>query len=119
MERSLDIMRQRVNAFGVSETELQRTGRDQIEVNLPGVSDAERAARQVGSTAQLFFYDWEANVLDADCRTNPEQKEAPRATRERPGVRVAQGRARRPAARAARRRADRRGAGRRARHPRR
>src|SRR5919206_1932654 len=73
LERALDIMRQRVNAFGVSETELERAGKDQLEVNLPGVSDAERAARQVGSTAQLFFYDWEANVLDASCRTNPDQ----------------------------------------------
>ena len=57
LQRSLDIMRDRVDAFGVSEPELARTGEDQIEVNLPGVADAERAAKQVGSTAQLFFYD--------------------------------------------------------------
>ena len=63
-------MRDRVDAFGVSEPELARTGEDQIEVNLPGVADAERAAKQVGSTAQLFFYDWEANVLDENCKTN-------------------------------------------------
>ena len=34
----------------------------------------ERRARgrsQVGTTAQLYFYDWEPNVLDADCRTEP------------------------------------------------
>ena len=60
LQRALDIMRDRVDAFGVSEPELARTGEDQIEVNLPGVDDAERAAKQVGSTAQLFFYDWEA-----------------------------------------------------------
>ena len=70
LQRALDIMRDRVDAFGVSEPELARTGEDQIEVNLPGVEDAERAARQVGSTAQLFFYDWEANVLDENCQTN-------------------------------------------------
>ena len=63
-------MRDRVDAFGVSEPELARTGKDQIEVNLPGVADAERAAKQVGSTAQLFFYDWEKNVLDENCKTN-------------------------------------------------
>ena len=63
-------MRERVDAFGVSEPELARTGEDQIEVNLPGVEDAERAAQQVGSTAQLFFYDWEKNVLDENCKTN-------------------------------------------------
>src|SRR6188472_304728 len=73
MQRSLDLMRQRVDAFGVSESSLQQSGSDQLEVDLPGVSNAQRAAQQVGSTAQLFFYDWEANVLDARCRTNPDQ----------------------------------------------
>ena len=70
MQRALDIMRQRVDAFGVAEPELARVGKDQIEVNLPGVKNAERAAQQVGSTAQLFFYDWEANVLDENCKTD-------------------------------------------------
>ena len=73
LQRSLDIMRERVDQFGVAEPELLRTGANQIEVNLPGVDDAERAARQVGTTAQLYFYDWEPNVLDENCRTNPEQ----------------------------------------------
>src|SRR3954447_3021618 len=73
LQRSLDIMRERVDAFGVSEPELARTGADQIEVNLPGVKDAERAAQQVGSTAQLYFYDWENNVLDENCKTDPTQ----------------------------------------------
>src|SRR3954447_5455967 len=53
MQRSIDLMQQRVNEFGVSEAELYQSGQDQIEVNLPGVKDAERAAQQVGSTAQL------------------------------------------------------------------
>src|SRR5215216_7568739 len=70
LNRALQIMRDRVDAFGVAEPELQLLGARQIEVNLPGVEDADRAARQVGSTAQLYFYDWEANILDGDCRTN-------------------------------------------------
>src|SRR5215208_1509798 len=73
LARALDIMRQRVDAFGVSEPELQQLGGTQIQVNLPGVSDAERAAQQVGTTAQLFFYDWEANILDENCKTDPNQ----------------------------------------------
>ena len=44
LDRALDIMRQRVDAFGVAEPELARVGYDQIEVNLPGVKNAERAA---------------------------------------------------------------------------
>src|SRR5215216_3502272 len=72
LDRALDIMRDRVDALGVAEPELQRSGKDQIDVSLPGVKNAERAADQVGTTAQMFFYDWEKNVLDADCKTNPE-----------------------------------------------
>ena len=29
-------------------------------------------ADQVGSTAQLYFYDWEANLLDEECKTDPD-----------------------------------------------
>src|ERR687894_918894 len=70
LDRALDIMRDRVDAFGVAEPELARTGEDQIDVSLPGVEDADRAADQIGSTPPLFFYDWEKNVLDENCRTN-------------------------------------------------
>jgi SecD/SecF fusion protein len=73
LARALDIMRQRVDAFGVSEPELQQLGQNQIQANLPGVSDAQRAADQVGNTAQMFFYDWEANILDETCKTDPTQ----------------------------------------------
>ncbi len=73
LQRSLDVMRDRVDAFGVAEPELLQSGENQIEVNLPGEEDAERAAAQVGSTAQLFFYDWEANILDEDCKTDPDE----------------------------------------------
>src|SRR5687768_16215655 len=41
LQRSLDIMRDRVNALGVAEPELQLAGDDQIEVNLPGVANAQ------------------------------------------------------------------------------
>ena len=73
MARSLDLMQQRVNEFGVSEAELFQSGNDQIEVNVPGLEDAQDLADRVGSTAQLYFYDWEANLLDEDCKTNPDQ----------------------------------------------
>src|SRR5215207_6533260 len=72
LDRALDIMRSRVDALGVAEPELQRSGANQVDVSLPGVKNAERAADQVGTTAQMFFYDWEPNILDEDCKTNPE-----------------------------------------------
>ena len=73
LQRALDIMRERVDALGVAEPELLQSGRNQVEVNLPGEENADRAAQQVGSTAQLFFYDWEANILDENCRTDPNE----------------------------------------------
>src|SRR3954471_5716978 len=78
MQRSIDLMRQRVNALGVSESELNQSGQNQIEVNLPGVSNADDAARQVGSTAQLFFYDWEANILDDKCKADADTNSSQR-----------------------------------------
>src|SRR5215204_1866624 len=72
LDRALDIMRDRVDALGVAEPELQRSGANQIDVSLPGVKNAERAADQVGTTAQMFFYDWEKNVLDVDGKANTE-----------------------------------------------
>src|SRR3712207_1020430 len=73
LDRAVDIIRDRVDALGVAEPQISRSGADQIEVDLPAVRDAERAAEQVGTTAQLYFYDWEANVLDEDCQANPDQ----------------------------------------------
>jgi SecD/SecF fusion protein len=63
LDRSISIMEKRVNQLGVAEPEIQRTGADQIDVALPDVSNAARAQEQVGKTAQLFFYDWEPNVI--------------------------------------------------------
>lgn len=62
IERSIDIIRERVDAFGVAEPEISRLGTDQISIGLPDVTNAERAADNVGTTAQLYFYDWEPNL---------------------------------------------------------
>src|SRR4051794_849768 len=71
INRAIDIMRKRVDQLGVSEPEIQRTGSDQIDVSLPDVKNADEAASQVGTTAQLFFYDWESNVLGPNCKPDP------------------------------------------------
>ena len=63
LDDAVETIRKRTDALGVSEPEIQRSGRDQISVGLPDVQNAERAINQVGSTAQLQFYDWEPNVL--------------------------------------------------------
>src|SRR3954451_12831476 len=69
INRSLDIMRKRVDQLGVAEPSIQRSGTDQIDVSLPDVKNADEAAAQVGTTAQLWFYDWEGSVLGSDCKT--------------------------------------------------
>ena len=65
-------MRERVDQLGVAEPEIQRSGADQIDVSLPGVKNAREAEDQVGKTAQLFFYDWETNVIGPDFKPAPE-----------------------------------------------
>jgi SecD/SecF fusion protein len=63
IERAIEIIRERIDQFGVSEPEVARLGADQITVSLPDVDNAQRAIDQVGTTAQLFFYDWEPNLI--------------------------------------------------------
>jgi SecD/SecF fusion protein len=63
LERSINIMRKRVDQLGVAEPEIQRSGEREITVALPDVSNAARAESEVGKTAQLYFYDWEPNVI--------------------------------------------------------
>ena len=63
IEDSIAIIEKRVNELGVSESEVARLGDANITVALPGITDPERAAEQVGSTAQLYFYDWEPNLV--------------------------------------------------------
>src|SRR5918997_5509923 len=60
---AIETIRKRTDALGVSEPEIQQSGSDQISIGLPDVDNADRAIEQVGTTAQLQFYDWEPNIL--------------------------------------------------------
>lgn len=51
----ISIIRNRVDAFGVSEPIVQRVGDDRIMVQIPGIRDVERAKSLIGRTAQLDF----------------------------------------------------------------
>jgi SecD/SecF fusion protein len=63
LQRAVDVMDNRVNQLGVSQAQINTQGADQIVVQLPDVTDTEKAIREVGNTARLRFYDWEANAL--------------------------------------------------------
>jgi SecD/SecF fusion protein len=55
-DRALEVLRQRVDALGVAEPSLARSGDRRIVVELPGVQDPREAAEVIGRTAQLTFH---------------------------------------------------------------
>jgi preprotein translocase subunit SecD len=57
MEQAVEVIRQRVDSLGVTEPEIQIQGQDQVAVNIPGITDADRAVEVIGRTAQLGFYE--------------------------------------------------------------
>src|SRR5215210_7043129 len=62
MSIAQNIMRNRVDKLGVSEPEVRKQGIDQIVIQLAGVHDTRAAAALIGKTAQLEFYDLEADI---------------------------------------------------------
>ena len=71
IQRAIDVMRERVDNLGVAEPEIQQSGKNQINVALPDVSNLAEAIKQVGTVAQLAFYDWEINVVGPDGKPEP------------------------------------------------
>jgi preprotein translocase subunit SecD len=56
LDKAVEIMRRRVEALGgVQEPEISVTGLRSIEVQLPGVTDSQRALEAVGTIGQLAF----------------------------------------------------------------
>jgi SecD/SecF fusion protein len=66
VQDAINTIQKRTNALGVSESEVHQEGATQIAVALPGVANAARAEQQVGTTAQLQFYDWEPKIIGPD-----------------------------------------------------
>jgi preprotein translocase subunit SecD len=67
IDQALEIIRNRIDQFGVSEPEITLQGTDQILVQLPGVRDPQRAINLIGQTALLEFklVDDEGNIEEA------------------------------------------------------
>jgi SecD/SecF fusion protein len=63
MDTAISTMRNRVDSLGVSEPEIRRQGTDQIVIQLAGVHDPNKAAQIIGTTAQLQFFDLEADTV--------------------------------------------------------
>ena len=73
LDRSIDIMRNRVDKLGVSEPEIRKQGSNQIVIQLPAVHDVNEAASIIGQTAQLELYDLETSLVppSVDASQNP------------------------------------------------
>jgi preprotein translocase subunit SecD len=55
VEQALQVLRNRIDQFGVAEPTIQAQGDDEIVVQLPGVQDPQRAKDLIGRTALLEF----------------------------------------------------------------
>lgn len=53
--KSIEVIRNRIDEFGVTEPEIVSQGKDRIVVQLPGVKDVQRARDLIGRTAKLEF----------------------------------------------------------------
>jgi preprotein translocase subunit SecD len=74
VDQALEVIRNRVDQFGVSEPEIALQGIDRILIQLPGIRDVQRAINLIGRTALLEFklVDEEGDVDAALKGTIPE-----------------------------------------------
>ena len=68
--QSIEIVRRRVDEFGVAEPSIQRQGTDRILVQLPGVDDPDRIKELLKTTAKMVF-----RLVDENA--NPQADRAP------------------------------------------
>jgi SecD/SecF fusion protein len=73
LDRSVTIMRNRIDKLGVSEPEIRKQEPNQIVIQLAGVHDPEKASKIIGQTAQLELYDLEGDLVapSIDSSFNP------------------------------------------------
>jgi SecD/SecF fusion protein len=64
VERAMETIRKRIDQFGVGEMMISRQGKDNIIIQLPGITDRERALEIIGKTAHLEFRLVSDNVED-------------------------------------------------------
>ncbi len=55
VNQSIEVIRNRIDEFGVSEPQISSQGNDRVVVELPGIKDVDRAKDLIGRTAKLEF----------------------------------------------------------------
>jgi SecD/SecF fusion protein len=68
LSQSLEVLRNRIDQFGVTEPVIVRQGDERIVVQLPGIQDPQRAMDLIGQTAQLEF-----KLVDDTAQVNPQE----------------------------------------------
>ncbi|WP_036491466.1 protein translocase subunit SecD [Nocardioides sp. CF8] len=71
VDKTVEVLRGRVDALGVAESTLVRQGDDRILVELPGVTndeEAQEAEERIGQTARLTVHPVVATVASADAK---------------------------------------------------
>lgn len=55
LNQSIEVIRNRIDEFGVAEPQISSQGTDRVVVELPGIKDVDRAKDLIGRTAKLEF----------------------------------------------------------------
>jgi SecD/SecF fusion protein len=78
LDRSVGILRNRVDRLGVAEPEIRTQGDNQIVIDLPGLKNPEQVIEILGKTAQLELFDLESNLVppSIDAQRFPVAKES-------------------------------------------
>ncbi len=76
LERTVHVIRERLRALGIGAAHVSVSSANEITVALPNVRNTAQAEREVGTTAQLSLYDWEANALTPNGKTVASQLQA-------------------------------------------
>ncbi len=70
VNQSIEVIRNRIDEFGVAEPQISSQGNDRVVVELPGIKDVDRAKDLIGRTAKLEFKmvdeDGSRNVMVSD-----------------------------------------------------
>jgi len=73
IKKSIEVIRNRIDEFGVTEPEIVSLGDDRVVVQLPGVKDIDRAKDLIGKTAKLSFKLVNEEVTTAQLRSYMEE----------------------------------------------
>ena len=82
LDETVNILNLRVNGLGVSGAQVQTTGKNQISVSIPGVTDAQQVLDQIGQTARMYFRPVECFAYP---QARPEGRRRPRRCHEASG----------------------------------